>query len=332
MKHRAYSRILAATIAALLIMTLISDNIRGSAADYITTSAVTVNAAPVAESFRIETYRDVPITGELKSVDPEGDEVAYSITQDGRKGTVTVEGNTFTYTPGEGEKGKDIFCYVAIDSAGNISNEATVTVKIVKQRTEVMYSDLDGSTVKYAATYLAENGIFTGERVGDRYLYSPTAYVTRGDFLVMCLELVGLERTEGLGATGFADDEDIPDWQKPYVTTAVINDLVDGSLRSDGQIVFSADSPITFAEAAVILNNTLDITNVFYTDTEETIPVWACQAAANLESCDIIPAGFAKTAGEKVTRADAAMLLVGAAELLGRRETGAGLLNWARRG
>lgn len=239
-------RAIALMLVILLSIPVFSGGLSALAAAYITTSIVTVNSAPVAENLELETYRCIPVEGEFLSMDPEGDAVTYAVTKDGKKGSVTIDGSKFTYTPDEGKKGKDTFSYVAIDALGNISNEATVTIRILKQTSSVSYSDLDGNSAWYAAAYLAENDIFVGQRVGDRWLFDPTAPVTRGEFLVMCMELAELQKIDDLTVTGFADDSDIPLWQKPYITAAVLSNIVEGSRRSDGQIVFSAGDAVTY--------------------------------------------------------------------------------------
>jgi len=321
------TRAIALTLVILFSIPVISGGLDALAAAYITTSIVTVNSAPVAENLEIETYRCIPVEGEFRSLDPEGDPVTYTVTKDGKKGSVTIDGGKFTYTPAEGKKGKDSFSYVAIDSLGNISNEAIVTVKILKQTSSVTYSDLEGNSAWYAAAYLAENDIFVGQRVGDRWLFDPSAPVTRGEFLVMCMELAELQKLDDMTVTGFADDSDIPLWQKPYITAAVLSDIVEGR-RSDGQLVFSASDAVTFPEAAVMLNNTLSITNVSYDDQQAAVPAWACQAAANLRSCNIVTTDFSGSG--TVTRADAAKMLLGASRLLGSRAEDDSLLSWAK--
>ncbi len=287
-------------------------------------SAAVLNSAPVAENMELETYRSIPVTGSFRCLDPEGDAVVYSVVKDPRKGTVDVDGDSFTYTPAEGKKGRDTFTYVATDTAGNVSNAATVTVSIKKQQTAVSYADLDGSPARYAATVLAESGIFVGEKLGGQDLFRPDAPVTRGEFLVMCMKLTGAPVLEGVTRTGFYDDGDIPDWQKPYVSAAVMSDIVSGS-PSGSHIVFSAGDPITFAQAGVMLNNAMGITDVSVEE-DAAVPVWAAQAAANLSSLDILPAG-AVSSPSTLTRADAAMMLLAAKEVLDSRETSS-LLSW----
>ncbi len=286
---------------------------------------VNLNAAPVAKNIAVETYRGVAVTDSFSSMDPEGDEVSYSVTKNPKKGEVTVDGSSFTYTPSDGRKGKDRFTYVAVDSFGNISNEATVTVEVKKQSTAVTYSDMEGSDAWYAATELAERGIFTGEKLGSSYLFSPDSRVTRGEFLAMCVNLAGGQVTGSVTRTGFYDDGDIPDWQKPYVSTAVLLEMITGREDADGNMVFAPGDAVTFAEATVMLNNALSLTDVDYAGTDGC-PAWATQAAANLSSCSIIDASGSYAS--ELTRADAAKMLLGALRVMDSRSRDSSILSW----
>ncbi len=329
LKTRKNIHIKPAFVAVLLLISLIAaGSIPVMAAAYITTATVEIlNSAPVAENIQLETYRDVAVTSKFTSIDPEGDPVTYMLTEDPGKGTVTIDGDSFTYTPSSGKKGKDTFTYVAKDASGNVSNTATVTIKIKKQTTDITYSDMEDSDAWYEATALAENGIFIGEQVGGEYLFSPDTHITRGEFLVMCMELGGSELLSGITRTGFFDDEDIPVWQKPYVTTALMSDIISGRTDSMGRIVFSADDNITFAEATVMLNNTLEITDVSSTSLD-SVPTWAQQASANLASCDIISENYENVSSSQLTRADAAKMLVRAMDLIDDRDDSNSLLSW----
>ncbi|MFR6627828.1 MAG: hypothetical protein ACLURW_16360, partial [Flavonifractor plautii] len=78
-------------------------------------------------------------------------------------------------------------------------------------------------------------------------------------------------------------------WAKPYVSSALKAGLVQGSRSSDGQVVFQAEEPITAAEAAVLLDRALQVTDVSAdTLAEEGIPTWAAQSAANLATCGVL--------------------------------------------
>ena len=91
------------------------------------------NEAPVCRDVKFETYKNIANTGVLSASDPEGDTLTYQLVKEPKRGTVDIAPDgSFTYTPAQNKVGKDVFTYTATDSAGNVSNVANVTVKIVK--------------------------------------------------------------------------------------------------------------------------------------------------------------------------------------------------------
>lgn len=277
-----------------------------------------VSGAPVAENLNLTTYRNVCVGGTLSAVDPEGDAVTFEITTQPTKGSVELtQDGKFVYTPDANRKGRDYFGYRAVDETGARSQEATVIINIEKQKTKTTYSDMDGNPAAYAATALAERGIFTGEMLSGRWVFSPETEVTRGEFLSMCMSLTGGELLTGVTSTGFADDADIDAWLKPYVATALMDGLVSGYSVSGGA-VFEPDSPITAQEAAVMLDNAIDTTDVAATALTDSVPSWCAQATANLAACGIITEG--RLLEQNLTRAAAAEMLVRAMDVLEARE------------
>lgn len=274
-------------------------------------------SSPVAENLELTTYRGVSLDGKLSAVDPDGDVLTYLITTPPTKGTVELgEDGNFVYTPEEDKRGKDYFGYVAEDPDGNRSQEATVIIKLIKPKTDVTYSDMTGNGAYYDALRLAEEGIFTSQQIGDSYVFSPDSPVTRGEFLAMCMELSGGKILSGVSTTGFADDEAIPTWQKPYVATALMNGAISG-YSGEGSATFAADAPITCTESAVMLNSILSVTDVSSFDADQGTPVWAGQAVANLNACRVLPDGFVSNAS--LTRAQAAQMLSAALDVLAER-------------
>lgn len=274
------------------------------------------NTAPVAENFELCTYRNVSIGGQLAAVDPDGDPVTFHLTTEPIKGTVEIQENgEFVYTPNEGKRGRDYFGYKAVDSNGNESQEATVIISIKKQKTAVTYSDMTGRAEEYAAVLLAEEGLCTGQCIGGTYLFDPDSAITRSEFLALCMELTGEPVLEGVMTTGFGDDAEIPAWSKSYVSTALMNGNIQGYSNGEA-MVFDAQRGITRAEAAVMLDSLVQTTPVTVQESD-AVPTWACQAVANLSSCDVYPNGSDSAA--TLTRADAAQMLVNAIAVLERR-------------
>ncbi len=283
------------------------------------------NNTPIAENLELNTYKNVAITGSFTAVDPEGDLLTYQLVRKPARGSVTMpeDGSAaFVYTPYENKTGKDTFTYIAVDAVGNTSAPATVKVQIEKASTKVMYADMEGDPACKAAIRLAEEGIFIGENRGGSYFFQPDLPVSRGEFVAMAMHACGIEALEGVTITGFADDTSIPAWAKPYVSSALKSGLVQGSQNEAGQIVFNANSAITQAEASVLLNRMLRISDVAVpTFSESEVPAWASQSAANLASCGVLPSGQLSLS-EPLTRASAAELLCGALEVLDRRSSG----------
>ena len=292
------------------------------------------NQAPVAEDLEMSTYRGVGISGSLMAIDPEGDMLEFQIVRAPRKAELTLDQTTgqFTYTPLEGKRGRDHFTYVAIDALGNISAEATVRVRIERQSSPVSYEDMQGHRAHFAAITLAEREIFVGEQLGGRHFFNPDSPVRRGEFLAMSLRLADTDLLSGIVRTGFADDSYIAPWLKPYVSTAVLDGVVSGVRRSDGDLVFAPEAYITVSEAAVILNNVLGLTDVpvMATLSTSTAPVWAQQATVNLRAMSIISLENPGVYQSTLTRADVAEMLLNAAHLLeGRPTPSPSLLGWA---
>ena len=286
------------------------------------------NEAPVCRDVKFETYKNIANTGVLSASDPEGDTLTYQLVKEPKRGTVDIAPDGgFTYTPAQNKVGKDVFTYTATDSAGNVSNVANVTVKIVKPTDKAMYQDLAGDTLAYTAMWLKDRGVYTGKRIAGNLCFEPEGSLTRGEFLVMAMKLLGAEPESARLTSGFADESKTPAWMRPYIVSAFKSGMVSGVTSPDG-MVFRPSSNLTRAEAAVMLQNILDLPQsqeaaVFSEDC--AVPVWAQASVSALESAGIsIPV---TTSAENLTRREAAELLYECWTLCQNRETAASRLS-----
>ena len=288
------------------------------------------NNPPVARNMELTTYKNVAITGYFDAVDGEGDALTFQLTSTPARGAVTLaeDGSSqFVYTPYENKTGSDSFTYVAIDPAGNTSPEARVSLRINKPDTKVIYSDLDNHPVKKSAIRLAEEGVYVGRYVDGRYFFDPDQTVTRAQFLTMAMSVAGLEDLEGATLTGFSDDDAIPTWAKGAVSAALKAGVVQGSRSESGAPIFGAQETISRAEAAVMLDNLLEITDVPVAVFSPDNGHWAAQAAANLSASGIFrgQAAGAVQLADTLTMADAAEMLDGALDMMDARSSGSWL-------
>ena len=317
MKYRVLTLALAAALALGAALPASAFSLFGGGEE----SPASAEGAPIARDLELETYQNVAVTGRFDGVDPEGDLLTYHVVKKPARGAVTVgEDGSFVYEPYEDKKGKDSFTYVVVDPAGNSSDPATVKVRIQKPDTQVTYADLAGHPAHRAALRLAEEDLLVGEKLGEQWFFRPEQAMTRGEFLTLAMHAAGLEELEGVERTGFADDAAMETWAKPYVSSALKSGLVTGSLDETGQAVFRAGDPITGAEAAVLLDRALQITDVDAQTFAPAAPAWAAQSAANLSTCGMLDDGEDLSAA--LTRGEAAQLICSALELLDSRDTG----------
>ena len=260
--------------------------------------------APVAEDLALETYKNLPNQGHLKVHDPEGQPMTYSVVRQPRRGQVTVDADgSFTYTPKRNKVGVDSFTYTAVDPAGNVSREATVTVQILKPADAAQYTDTLGHSCRFAAEWMKNTGIFTAEQVSGVSRFQPEKTVSRGEFLTMLVKTIGIPTEESVSFTGFQDE--IPTWLRPYLAAALRAGLTAGLPVSETG-VFGAEESITGAEAAVMMNNAMDLSVVTSSmgEMNQEEPAWAMGAVAAMNEN-----GIALTASQTMTRGQVAKIL-----------------------
>ena len=258
--------------------------------------------APVAQDLSIETYKNLPNDGSLKASDPEGEALTFTVVRGPKRGNVELKANgTFTYTPKKNKVGVDSFTYTAADPAGNVSRTATVTVQILKPSDGQRYTDTLGLSSRFEAEWLRNTGLFVGEQVGGNPCFYPDKTVTREEFLTMVVKLLDIptKDTESVQLPVTT-----PQWLKPYLAAAQRSGLMAG-----WQDTANLSEPITGAEAAVMLQNALDLTvdsavleQTAANDTE--IPTWAFASLTVMAE-----KGIDLPANEPLTREAAAQAL-----------------------
>ena len=235
---------------------------------------------PVAEDSTMETYKNLPNTGKLKAADPEEQTLVYTIVRQPKRGTVELtQDGSFTYTPKKNKVGVDSFTYTAADPAGNVSREATVTIQILKPSDARQYTDTVGKDCRFAAEWMRNTGLFVGERVAGEDCFYPEKSISKEEFLTMVVKALDIPVEE---VSGYEVPADTPTWLRPYLAAALRSGLTAGLPEAEN--TFGQNAPINGAEAAVILQNALDLSisrqtleEDVQTDAEQTeeIPVWA---------------------------------------------------------
>ena len=252
--------------------------------------------APVAQDSVLETYKNLPNQGQLNAHDPEGSALSYTVTRGPKRGDVTVNTDgTFTYTPKKNKIGTDSFTYTATDETGNVSRQATVTIQVLKPESKTFYADTASSDCRFAAEWLKNTGLFTGEQVAGQICFQPEKTVSRGEFVTMLVQTLALPVEESSTGTGFSDE--VPTWLKPYLAAAQRAGLTAGWPHGSR---FAAQEPITGAEAALMIQNALDLPTSVMAD-DLALTDWALAVMAEN--------GVVLNAAGPMTRAEAALAL-----------------------
>lgn len=254
---------------------------------------------PVAEDSAIETYKNLSNEGKLKVSDPEGESMTYSLLRAPRRGQVQLRADgTFIYTPKKNKVGVDSFTYTAADPAGNVSREATVTVQILKPTDSQQYADTAGRACRFEAEWMRNSGLFVGETINGSSCFQPERRVSRGEFLAMVVKLLDVPLQDSQTANVPADT---PQWLRPYLAAAMRAGLTAGVPEEN------LDEPVTGAEAAVMLQNALDLSvdeTILETANLEDMPEWAGVSLAVMAHN-----GLALNAEEALTRGQVAEIL-----------------------
>lgn len=249
------------------------------------------NEVPTASDMTLETYRNMSNSGQLQAQDPENGPLTYSLVASPKRGTVTLsEDGSFTYTPHENKVGKDQFTFTVTDDAGNTSEPATVSIRIKKPSEKPAYADMTDDADAFYAQWLREESLFTGIQIGAHLCFLPDDSVSRGEFLVMVMNLVDADASQDAASTGFADEAETAAWLQPYLVSALRNGMISG-VSEEGGVSFLAHAPMTQAEAAVMVQNILQLplsqTASVFSPEDSACPAWAAEAAAALYQAGI---------------------------------------------
>ena len=230
--------------------------------------------------------------------------LTFTIVRGPKRGSISVnQDGSFTYTPKKNKVGIDSFTYTATDPAGNVSRVATVTVQILKPSDARQYADTIGHSCRFEAEWLRNTGLFVGEQVGGNACFYPEKTISRGEFLAMVIKVLDIPLENADSAQLPAAT---PQWLKPYFIAAQRSGLL-----NNWQDTANLADPITGAEAAVMLQNALDLSvSSQVLEAEQTaakpdeLPSWA---AASLTV--MAENGIVLGANDQLTRATVAQTL-----------------------
>lgn len=270
------------------------DRVQALAEENLLTSSAGHN--PIVQAVDGQTICDVMVSIPLSASDPDGDTVTLKLIDQPRLGTAVFDHGNLIYTPASGKTGTDQFSYCAVDTMGNQSEPARITVKVGRNTSKITYADMTYNPNHLAAIRLAEKNIFVGERVGTSYFLHPNDTVTRSEFIAMVCAAADLDVSQ-TNVTDFQDDSALSPWAKPYISAASAAGLIQGYQTASGTAEVRGEQPISTSEAAVIVSSLLQQQQISIpTSTNvvsyRVVPAWAQDAANTLSAANILPSSM----------------------------------------
>ena len=278
-----------------------------------------VNLVPSSKNgsaISTSTMKNIACFGTLLGYDPDGDDLIFEVVSYPKKGLLTLtnkESGDYVYTPYENSRGKDSFTYHVRDSFGNYSDECLVEIRIDKNTSSLVFSDVDKLDLGAAIT-VCESGLMETLKNEDGTLtFSPNEEITREEFVYLIMRTMGAKDVPEIEKTRFADDKEISKQYKGYIESAFSLGIIKGEVKSDG-VHFNPKKPITLAEAAVIINNIIgkktDTCMTVFSDNDE-IPSWAKGAIESLTEAGIIKKNEGKISpNSPLTKAQTAQIIM----------------------
>ncbi len=261
------------------------------------------NESPKAEALTMDTYKNIANNGKLTASDPEGSALVFTLAQEPKLGKVELKSDgSFLYIPNKNKVGEDTFTFTVTDEAGNMSDPATVKIRILKPNQAMTYGDMEGSENHFEALWAKEKGLVGAVELAGHQCFRPGQTVTRGEFLVMVMDLTQQPLEKELKTSGFTDVQHCPEWMQVYFANAMRKGIVRGEVGEKGMI-FRPDDPITGQEAAVMLQNILQLP-VSAAAEDSSEPFWAAASVQALRE-----AGLGVSGKSPLTREQTVCLL-----------------------
>ncbi len=266
------------------------------------------NHPPEARDVSLETYKNLERAGTFDAEDPDGGKLTYTVVKTPKRGTLRIEDDgTFVYTPKQNKVGADSFTYTVTDEQGAVSNEATVSIQILRPLDKATYADMDGDGAEFEAIWMRSTGLMQGDQVTGQLCFRPDETVSRGEYLVMAMTLAGIRPGAEDTVCTFADAEQTPEWMRPYLCCALRRGIIRGIRQPEG-LCFCPHAPVTQAQAAVIARNILGLEGsgehtVFASG--DAAPAWAQESVDALAQAGVT---LSDSGVEMTRRATACML------------------------
>lgn len=176
------------------------------------------------------------------------------------------------------------------------------------------FDDVSESWAKEYIRTAYDMGLISGYLENDKTLFAPSRDITRAEFIKLATSFLGFDTTKTREhLPEYNDKGEIPDWAVGYVIAAAENNIMNGRAEGDGTITFAPSSPITRAEAMLVISRIIgeseNIKEPLFNDIKD-VPEWSMEGVINTTSAGIITGYDDNTLRplNNITRAEVAVI------------------------
>lgn len=189
------------------------------------------------------------------------DDKAYKWSVNGNTGSITDEG---LFTMGENSGN-------VVITAGSLVHEIPINKDV--------FTDISQNWARHYINDLYGRGVVNGFYNADgSFEFKPGNYVTKNEMAAMISRAMNLDINKYANISlPFADLSEIPSWALPHIKALFGENIIKGTLASDGKTYFYPSSQVNRAEIFTIIGRISEITGTVpcpFSDREE-IPSWA---------------------------------------------------------
>ncbi|MEE3663849.1 retention module-containing protein, partial [Brenneria sp. g21c3] len=231
----------------------VADGQGGTTVSTVNIGVTAVNDAPVTSDQTLTTAEDTPISGAIRASDVDGDELSYTVDEQPKNGTLTLDAATgqYTYTPASNFNGNDSFSVTVADGNGGTTvstvnvgvtsvNDVPVTSDQTLTTTEdtpvigqITASDVDGDELSYTVGEAPKNGTLTLDPATGEYTYTPASNFNGSDSFTVTVADGNGGTTVSTVNVGVTAVNDAPATANQTITTAEDTPVIGKITASD---------------------------------------------------------------------------------------------------
>ncbi len=265
-----------------------------------------VNSPPVVADSIIKTVSGIPCEGDLNITEPNGDNYTVNVITYPTEGEIKI--NTLgklVYIPDEGFYGKDKMVFTVTDRFGAVSPSTTLTIEVGENAKNLCFEDMKDNYDHIYAHRMCNNDTMIYRVSDGKYYFDPETVVSKMEFLVMAMNVVGLDADiTAVADSAVKDDDGLSSGMKGYLSAATEKGLIK---LKNGK--FSPKSEITVSEASYIICESLGLpkvsANTAAADGEDVFSAVSAVVSAGI----LDPNDGSLEAGSTLTKSDVARIL-----------------------